>query len=386
MRGYVDFLSVFAKAERILQFNLKEESMQETYRNLVEAPVFFERNRVYRITKGGALFHDLFGDEALDTNYPEEWVASDVPASLNKGKNPREGISKVRGTDIYFDELLRAEPEKLLGNSSARLGILVKILDGSMRLPVQVHPDKEFSRKYLSSDYGKTEAWLILSTRGDACIYFGFESSIDESIFIDAIEKNKSDRNALVALMHKITVRPGDVFLIPARAAHAIGAGIMLLEIQEPTDFTITPEAWCGDSRIDEGVKYLGLSRETALRCFDYKIYGTHAEEIGQKYPRIIGESPEVLSEQLVGYDDTPCFSVNRHRVSGSLVLPHAPAVYFVTEGAGSLGPKGISGRQEKSIQRGDYFFLPYILKNQWMVKCRGKPLEIIECLPPKAV
>jgi mannose-6-phosphate isomerase len=353
------------------------------YTALTEEPVFFERNRVYRITTGGKLFHDLFGDPQEDTNYPEEWIASSTAASLNNSSDPHEGVSKIKGAEIYFDELLKAEPEKMLGNKKD-LGLLVKVLDGSMRLPVQVHPDKKFSQAHLNSSFGKAEAWLILATRGEAGISFGFKDVINEKILIDAIDRNEKDKNALEALMYKIPVKPGDVFLIPAKAVHAIGEGIMLVEIQEPTDFTITPEFWCGDEPISESMKYLGLPRQLALECFDYSINGKEGEKLGRKIPKKYAETDQYTSESLISYDDTPCFALNRHRISGSLRLNTAPGVHIVLSGSGKIITKKGSATVEKPLHKGDYFFLPFALSGLCTVQAGESPLELIECLPPK--
>ncbi|MDR1351981.1 MAG: class I mannose-6-phosphate isomerase [Treponema sp.] len=352
------------------------------YAELTFEPVFFERNRVYRITLGGLLFHDLFGDKPEDTNYPEEWIASGVPATLNGG-DPHEGISKIKGTDVYLDTLLKAEPERMLGGRK-EWGVLVKALDSSMRLPIQAHPDKAFSKKYLNSRHGKVEAWIILATRDDAEIYFGFEDRINEKIFLSAIKRNETDKDALVKLMHKIPVKSGDIFLIPAKAPHAIGKNILLVEVQEPTDFTITPEAWCGDELIREDLKYLGLGRDVALRCFDYSIYGDGAEEMGRKIPKKIIETDQYSSESLIGFSDTPCFAVNRHRIRGSLALQNAPAVYFVANGNGSINGGGTLPPYRKIIQKGDYFFLPFALSGLYSIQSGSNPLELVEVLPPE--
>jgi mannose-6-phosphate isomerase len=351
------------------------------FHELTNEPVFFERNRVYRITLGGLLFHDLFGDEAKDTNYPEEWIASSVPATLNGG-DPHEGVSKIKGTDVYFDELLQAEPERMLGGRK-ELGVLVKALDGSMRLPIQAHPDKAFSSKHLNSNHGKVEAWLILATRSDTEIYFGFENKINEEVFLDAIKRNETDKEALVKLMHRIPVKPGDVFLIPAKAPHAIGRDIMLVEVQEPTDFTISPEAWCGDKPIPEELKYLGLGRDLALQCFDYSIYGAGAETLGRKTPKKITETDQYTSESLIGFNDTSCFAVKRHLIRGTMRLQNAPAVYFVINGGGSINA-GDTSAYSKFLQKGDYFFLPFDLSGLYNIQGGKTPLELIEVLPPE--
>ncbi len=72
-------------------------------------PIFFEKNRVFRVYLGGALFSDFFGDDSTDGFYPEEWICSSTKA-LNEGStDPYEGLSTILGTDIHFDELLEKE-------------------------------------------------------------------------------------------------------------------------------------------------------------------------------------------------------------------------------------------------------------------------------------
>ena len=112
---------------------------------LFERPIFFERNRVFRIYKGGLLFHDFFGDEAKDGNYPEEWVASSVRAMNLDSTNEKEGISKIKGTELYLDEALEKYPREILGDCP-KWDVLVKLLDSGIRLPMQCHPDREFAK------------------------------------------------------------------------------------------------------------------------------------------------------------------------------------------------------------------------------------------------
>ena len=82
-----------------------------------EEPVFFEKNRVFRVYTGGKLFADFFGDDSTDGNYPEEWVASTVRA-LNEGSIDKyEGISKIRGTDIYLSEAVKKYKKEILGEN-----------------------------------------------------------------------------------------------------------------------------------------------------------------------------------------------------------------------------------------------------------------------------
>lgn len=133
-------------------------------KQLWQRPVFFDRNRVYRVYLGGKLFHDFLGDAPEDGFYPEEWVASTVHAMNAVSKGPFEGISMIEGTDLPFTKLLEEHREDCLG-SRKTLGVLVKYLDSAIRLPMQVHPTRAFSREYFHSPYGKAESWVVLATR-----------------------------------------------------------------------------------------------------------------------------------------------------------------------------------------------------------------------------
>jgi mannose-6-phosphate isomerase len=343
---------------------------------LVKAPIFFNRNRVYRIYKGGKLFHDFFGDPAEDGNYPEEWIASPVKARNEGPKNEREGLATVQGTEITLASLLRDFPEEMTGGRP--FDVLVKALDSAIRLPAQTHPDKAFARTYLKSDYGKTESWLILATRPGAAIYFGFKDGVTLADLERISDQSEHDLDAFLEIMQKIPVKPGDLWLIPAGAMHSIGAGCLLLEIQEPTDFVVAPEHWCVTHRLSKELMYQGLDPQTALKCFNFSLAGQRAIDAGKKVPVVVEKSDTYTREALIRYEDTPCFAVNRHNLRGGKCGLRGPAIYVVTEGNGTLR----QGGKGRDLKRGDYFFLPHAAKE--VVAETGSDLQIVECLPSK--
>lgn len=319
-------------------------------------PLFFRRNRVFRVYLGGKLFSDFLGDAPEDGNLPEEWICSAVRA-INPGHtDPLEGLSLRLEDGMPFDRILAEHPQEYLG-SRKDLGVLVKFLDSAIRLPMQVHPTREFSRKNFNSPYGKAEAWLILATRPDACIYFGFDRKMTKEEFSDAVERSASDKDAMTAFVNRIPVQTGDVFFVGAGVIHAIGAGCMLLEIQEPTDFTIQPEYWCGDYRLNDTEMYLGLDRETALDCFNYDLYGEEVVQAGKKTPEITYRDESLLCETLIGEKDTPCFRMTRHTLTkGKMELSVPASVWICTEGSGEIvSEHGF----RRAVKAGDYFFLP---------------------------
>ncbi len=346
---------------------------------IASQPVFFEKNRVFRVYTGGKLFSEFFGDNSEDSFYPEEWICSSTKA-LNEGSTDEfEGLSTVKGTTIHFDELIAEQKTLMLGDRNG-LDVLVKALDSAIRLPVQAHPDKAFSRVNFNSDFGKAESWLVLGARDGACIYFGFKEGVTPEAFEDAVSKSETDKTAMEKLLNKIPVKPGDVYFIPAKAVHAIGYGCLILEVQEPTDFTIQPERWCGDYKLSDNEMYIGLEKQTALSVFDYSYNLDKVMSECKKAPAIIYENDGCKKECLIGKADTPCFGVERYVINGGetekLV---APCVYVVTEGDGVLAGTDY----EKLLKKGDYFFIPYSCNGKYTVKSEGN-LTLAVCLPPE--
>lgn len=333
-------------------------------------PIFFERNRVGRVYLGGKLFSGFFGDEAVDGFEPEEWIASNVKAINKVPKSENEGISKIKDEDIYFDEILKRYPEELLGKGN-EFRVLVKGLDSAIRLPAQAHPDRAFSMKHFGSPYGKTECWIILDTRPNAKIFFGFKDGVTKDEFEQAINDSEFNPDAMEALMKEITPKIGDVFLVPARTVHAIGKGCLILEIQEPTDFTIQPERYCGDYKLSDNEMYLGLSREDAVNCFDF-VKAPDAKIT----PRVSYDSNSSSVEALIDESNTECFVINRIKLyNGEFIMnvTSSYGVYIVTDGEGEI----IGENYVKKIRKGDYFFMPAFSMGKYKVKGN---IEIIEC------
>lgn len=338
-------------------------------------PVFFRRNRVFRVYLGGRLFHDFLGDPAVDGNEPEEWICSSVQA-INPGHtDPLEGISLRLEDGKPFNELLEENPREYLGDRED-LGVLVKYLDSAIRLPMQVHPTRAFSQKHFGSPYGKAEAWLILATRPDACIYFGFDRQVSREEFSLAVEQSEQDKEAMTAFVNRVPVQTGDVFFVNAGVIHAIGAGCLILEVQEPTDFTIQPEYWCGDYHLNSQEMYLGLNREVALDCFHYDHYGEKVVREGKKIPKVYYDDGSVQKESLIGEADTTCFAMDRYALqNGETVLDKPASIWICVEGEGKI----LSVGYERKIKSGDYFFLPAAAVGQ----CKAhtdKTMKIVCC------
>jgi mannose-6-phosphate isomerase len=214
--------------------------------------------RVYRFYRGGALIDRLRGEPERDGDRPEDWLGSCV-AARNPGRDePAAGLTRLEDGPLLRDAI-RERP--------AHWGtpdVLVKLLDPVERLPVHAHPDQEFARVHLGSDHGKTEAWLVVATRaGEAEVWLGLQEAVEPERYRSWIEEQDTD--ALLSSLHRLVVQPGDVVFVPAGVPHAIGGGALILELQEPTDFSILCE-WKGFP-VDPADAHLGLGWDRALEA-----------------------------------------------------------------------------------------------------------------------
>lgn len=361
-------------ANKAAAFKVSHKGTMEgmpNYYDMFHEPIFFERNRVFRIYLGGKGYHKLLNDPNKNNFFPEEWICSKVKAINPKYFGVRDGVSVVKGTNIFLDDLLKNEP-RIEGNK--KYDCLVKYLDSAIRLPMQVHPTKEFSKKYFNSEYGKTEAWLVIDARPNAKLYFGFKNKITKEELSKLEEKSNNERDIMRSILNEVKPKIGDIYLIKGGLIHAIGENCTIIEIQEPTDFTIQPEAYCGDYKISEEEKYIGLSKDTALDCFNYELVGEKAVEMAKINPKI-EYSDKYLKENLISYNDTPCFKMNRYTLKNSpLSLKGGPSVWIVLEGTGVMYSKDY----KRVLNKGEYFLLPNDLDNKFKIKGN---IKLIECI-----
>jgi mannose-6-phosphate isomerase len=214
--------------------------------------------RVYRFYRGGALIDRLRGEPGRDTEFPEDWVGSVVCAN-NPGRDEAEaGLTRLADGRLLCDAIA-ADPAHW-GEPS----LLVKLLDPVERLPVHAHPDRAFAREHLGSRHGKTEAWIVVATREESTdVWLGLREPVTPERYREWIERQ--DTRALLDSLHRLTVRAGDAVFVPAGVPHAIGGGALIVELQEPTDFSIVCE-WDGFPIAPENA-HLGLGWDTALRA-----------------------------------------------------------------------------------------------------------------------
>jgi mannose-6-phosphate isomerase len=352
--------------------------------------------RVWRTYTGGKLIDEWHSHEApADSSYPEEWVSSLVTAyNPDSGPQSREGLSQLEhdGQRLYLKDLIDRDPVAFLGRShvdrfGSVTGVLVKVLDSAERLAIQVHPDKATARRLFHSDYGKTEAWYILGGRtiGDEPPYvlLGFRPGITRRDWQHLFEVQ--DIPQMINALHKVYVNPGDVYLVEGGAPHAIGPGCFLVEIQEPTDYTIRTERRTpGGLDLRDELLHQGLGFERMFDCFHYE--GLERAEMLARYCFTLSEpgaDSGDLRQTLIDPQRTPAFAMDRIQITSKLGLDTGSSFssLIVVSGKGRL----IYQEGSLEIAQGGQLFIPHGVNGLVCESVGDDPVVLVQCFPPGA-
>jgi len=229
--------------------------------NLMAVPMKLPSNQFEHFYKGGYRIGKLRKGPGGPMR-PEEWIGS----TTTRFGEQVNGLSKLPDGQLLKD-VINAAPATWLGEKHlAKFGnsieILVKLLDPDQRLPVHYHPDQKFAAEKLHMNHGKTEAWIILDAPAGARVGLGFKKQMDKQSVAALVKAHDSD--GLLDSLVFIEVKAGDAIFVPAGVAHAIEAGIFVLELQEPTDLSILLE-WDGFAVDGDKDGHLNLGYESAL-------------------------------------------------------------------------------------------------------------------------
>ncbi|GIW87275.1 MAG: mannose-6-phosphate isomerase [Isosphaeraceae bacterium] len=247
-----------------------------------------------RLIWGGRRLGTLLGKPiGPGDDYAESWEIADHRDAISRvDRGPFAGQS--------LRELIAARPQDILGQDrspESRFPLLIKFLDARQTLSVQVHPDDRLGAE-LANDQGKTEAWIILHADPGARIYAGLRAGVDRQALVAALGTGDVE-----PLLHWFEPQIGDCVFIPAGTVHAIGAGIVLAEIQQMSDATFRLYDW---GRLGSDGRPRALHIDEALRSIDFG-----RGPVDPVRP-VLAEQPWGASESLV---ECPYFRVDRWRL-----------------------------------------------------------------------
>jgi mannose-6-phosphate isomerase len=335
-------------------------------------PISLAPNEPRQFYRGGAALSAFRGTVAADERRPEDWIAS---TTARYGALDDTGLTKLADGSLLRDAIL-IDPEAWLGPEHAEAfgadpALLVKLLDAGERLPVHVHPDREFSRRHLDCPYGKTEAWVVLEAAGEhARVHLGFARDIEPTELAGWMAAR--DETAILAGLNAFEVAAGDAVLVPAGTPHAIGAGVFCLELQEPTDFSVVLEL-AGFPDIDPSQALLGLDADLARECVRSKALSARQLEHLRSAPRPVLEGVE----RFFPDEADPFFRAERIAPAGATVaLDAAFSILVVISGEGRL----TSGDGETlELTRGTATLIPHAAGETSV----SGSLIAVRCRPP---
>ena len=200
-----------------------------------------------------------------DKNIGESWEISGVENNVSVVENgilAKNELSEL--IEIYMGDLIG---DRIYDKFGLEFPLLIKFIDANDVLSIQVHPNDELAQKRHNS-YGKTEMWYIIDSKDSAELISGFNQEMDKTNYLNHLKKNE-----LPNILNFEKAKKGDVFYIPAGRVHAIGAGIVLAEIQQTSDITYRIFDW---NRKDDNGNYRELHTEQALDAIDYKTYDNY--------------------------------------------------------------------------------------------------------------
>jgi mannose-6-phosphate isomerase len=335
-------------------------------------PLPLPANPLRRFYRGGRRIAELRGLADVDDRAPEDWVGSVTTAF----GSDRHGLSRLEDGRTLADAI-GAEPEAFLGPERARRGsadpaLLVKLLDAGERLPVHFHPDRAFARRHLASPYGKSEGWVVVGAEGaDAALFLGLREPVDHPTLADWVKRQ--DTAALLAALNRVPTKAGDTFFVPAGMLHAIGEGLMIVELQEPSDLSVLLE-WDGFEIDGHTEGHLGLGFGTALLAAE-------RDRLDPDGLRRLSGSRRVDArpgvERLFPPEADEFFRAERIRPRPSSPLPQEFSILVVLGGTGRLATEA----GELRLRRGATVLLPWAAGEGAL---EGQ-LDVLRCLPPEA-
>lgn len=192
---------------------------------------------LYPLRLNAACKDYLWGGTRLRTEYHQNSAARKVAESWVLSCHPN-GPAVIANGDcagLTLTEYIDRAGRKVLGTDCEKFPdfpVLIKLIDAKDALSIQVHPDNEYARAH-EGGFGKTEMWYVIGREEGAFLYYGFDHEISKEEFRERIENN-----TLTEVLNKVMVEPGDVLMIESGTLHAIGAGILIAEVQQNSDLT----------------------------------------------------------------------------------------------------------------------------------------------------
>ena len=318
-------------------------------------PLKFTPISKYRIWGGNKL--DTVLNKGFNTeNCGESWEISDVEGDETKvADGPLQGMNLKQLIDKYKGDLVGQSVYEKFGN---KFPLLIKFIDAKTPLSIQVHPSDEMARKRHQS-FGKNEMWYVMQADEAAELIVGFDEKLNKNTYNEHLKTN-----TILDVMHHETVQKGDTFYIPTGRVHAIGAGVLLAEIQQTSDVTYRIYDY---NRVDKktGAKR-DLHNDLAIDAIDFEAHSKYKTD----YKQAVNTSNKLVH--------SPYFKTNYLPIKDSLEKDYSHLDSFVIYMCISGSIDLMVSNTSYSLQMGETILLPAsIEKVQLNAEKEAEVLEI---------
>lgn len=305
-------------------------------------PLVFEpilKDRIW----GGTKLQTFLNKNIATQSVGESWELSTVPGDVSVVKN---GVFQGKS----LNELVAQYPQEILGAKvhqqyGTEFPLLFKFLDAKEDLSIQLHPNDELAKKRHNS-FGKTEMWYVMQADENASIIVGFKENSSPEEYLHHLE-NKT----LPSILKEIPVKQGDVFFLETGTIHAIGAGIVIAEIQQTSDITYRVYDW---DRVDAQGNSRELHIDLALEAINYnKVKAQKEYDITLNKSNLVVACPYFITN-FIPLDGKVDFQKNQDSFSvlmcteGEFELIHNDSNWIFKKGETILIPAAMSDYQLK--------------------------------------
>jgi len=315
-------------------------------------PIKFEpilREKIW----GGSKLRTVLNKNTTQDNVGESWEISGIEGHVSVvSKGAYKGLSIKSLIELYNHEFVGISNYRRFGNE---FPLLIKFLDASQNLSIQVHPDDAIAKQEHNS-FGKTEMWYVMDHDEDAEIILGFKDKNADMDILRHVEKDN-----VYDVFNTEKVKKGDAFYIPAGKIHAIGAGVVIAEIQQTSDITYRVYDW---ERTDSN----GQTRELHLSQ-SVKASKESSEESKKEFTVKTNRSSNVVACDY--------FTTNIFRVQNSFERNYANLDSFVilmcVSGIATVTVNGIT----EVVSKGETILLPATTAETYFFAKQAEFLEV---------
>jgi mannose-6-phosphate isomerase len=302
---------------------------------------------------GGEKLNQHFNKASDSKDLGESWEISTVPNDVSVISNGElKGQSLQDLVNDYKSDLLGDKNWERFGNE---FPLLIKFIDAKQDLSIQLHPNDELAKKRHNS-FGKTEMWYVMQADKDANLIVGFNGDVDKETYLKHLEDN-----TLTKILNFDTVKEGDTYFIEAGRVHAIGAGVLLAEIQQTSDVTYRVYDW---DRVDDNGNARELHNDIAIDAFDFEMENDF---------RIDYQKEKNTSNKMVS---CPFFTTNFVEIDSELDVKNTHdsfLIYMCVDGEVEVS----TGVSSEYISKGETILIPAEIKNFTLKSDYGKLLEV---------